>query len=144
MQGIYPLYTGGRGVHLPFAIMNNIEQRRGHSVVWQISLGGSSAFGIYMFVYALVFPYIFLFVDCFKWALIDDIEQWRVHSVLWQFWVGRSICLWYLYVSICTCISLYFPISWLFWMGFHWWHWKAKCSLSFSGSLEGGFIWLWS
>ena len=37
--------------------------------------GGPSAFGIYMFIYELVFPYIFLLVDCFKWALIGDIEQ---------------------------------------------------------------------
>ena len=41
-----------------------------------------------MFIYALVFPYIFLLVDCFKWALIGDIEQQRVHSVLWQFQMG--------------------------------------------------------
>ena len=38
-------------------------------------MGGSSAFGIHMFLYALVFPYIFLLVDCFEWAVIDDIEQ---------------------------------------------------------------------
>ena len=50
--------------------------------------GDSSAFGIYMFIYALVFPYIFLLVDSFEWALIDDNEQWRVHSVLWQFQMG--------------------------------------------------------
>ena len=28
-----------------------------------------------MFIYALVFPYSFLLVDCFKWALIGNIEQ---------------------------------------------------------------------
>ena len=41
----------------------------------------------YMYVYisALVFPYIFLLVDHFKWALIGNIEQRRVDSVLWQF-----------------------------------------------------------
>ena len=37
------------------------------------------------FLYALVFPYIFLLVDCFEWALIGDIEKRRVHSALWQF-----------------------------------------------------------
>ena len=39
---------------------------------------GPSAFGIYL----LVFPYIFLEVDCFEWALINNIEKQRVHSVL--------------------------------------------------------------
>ena len=41
-----------------------------------------------MCIYALVFPYIFLLVDCFKWALIGHIEKCRVHSVLWQFQMG--------------------------------------------------------
>ena len=45
--------------------------------------GGPSAFGIYMFIYALVFPYIFLLVYCLEWALIGHIEQERVHSVFW-------------------------------------------------------------
>ena len=47
-----------------------------------------SAFGICMHIYALVFPYIFLLVDCFKWSLIGHIEKCRVHSVLWQVWMG--------------------------------------------------------
>ena len=42
----------------------------------------------YLHVYALVFPYIFLLVDCFEWALIGDIEKHRGHSVLWQFRMG--------------------------------------------------------
>ena len=54
------------------------------SQIWYWSL----PFGIYMCIYALVFPYIFLLVDCFEWALIGDIEQQRVHSVLWQFQMG--------------------------------------------------------
>ena len=41
-----------------------------------------------MFIYALVFPYIFLLVDCFQWALIGHIEKCRVHSMLWQFQMG--------------------------------------------------------
>ena len=57
----------------------------------------------------LTFPYIFLFVDCFKWALIDCIEKWRVHSELWQFWMGGYI----IRFTWChTDISLYLPISW--------------------------------
>ena len=39
-------------------------------------------------LYALVFPYIFLIFDCFKWVLIDCIEKHRVDSVLWQFHMG--------------------------------------------------------
>ena len=75
-------------VHLPLALTDNIEQWRVHSVLCQFQLGGPSAFSIYMFIYALVFPYIFLLVVCFKCALIDHIEQQRVHSVLWQFQMG--------------------------------------------------------
>ena len=111
-----------------------------------------SAFGICMFIYALVFPYIFLLVDHFKWALIDDIEQWRVHSVLWQFWVGGYIVsfTWVkltfpLYLSlvsvclyICTGISLYILICWPFWMGPHWQHWTVKSSLSALAVSNGG------
>ena len=40
------------------------------------------------FLYALVFPDIFLLFDCFELALIGDIEKHRVHSACWQFWVG--------------------------------------------------------
>ena len=45
--------------------------------------------------------------------------------------------------SICTGISLYFLISWLFWMGSHWWHWKAKSSLCALAVSNGGSICLW-
>ena len=41
--------------------------------------------GIIVSLSALVFPYIFLLVDCFEWALIGNIGQRRVDSVLWQF-----------------------------------------------------------
>ena len=36
-----------------------------------------------LFLYALVFPYIFLLFDCCKWVLIDCIVKCKVHSVLW-------------------------------------------------------------
>ena len=39
----------------------------------------------------LTFPYIFLLVDCFEWALINCIEKQTVHSELWQFWTGGLI-----------------------------------------------------
>ena len=67
--------------------------------------GGSICLCIYMFIYALVFPYIFLFVDCFEWALICHIEQRRFHSVLWQFQMGGlSLVLprWNWLVLICS------------------------------------------
>ena len=59
-----------------------------------------------MFIYALVFPYIFLLVDCFEWALICDIEQQRVHSVLWQFQMWGSV------ISF-TWVKLKFPFIFL-------------------------------
>ena len=48
------------------------------------------------------------------------------------------ICLWYLYVYICTGISLYILISWLFQMGSHWSHWKLQSWLSALAVLNGG------
>ena len=49
------------GVHLPLAIMNNIEWRRGHSVVWQIYGGGVHlplvSICFYMHWYFLIFSY---------------------------------------------------------------------------------------
>ena len=77
-----------------------IEQWRDYSVLWQCWLGGSICLwcpylyictGIHLplvstcFLYALVFPYIFLLFDCFELALIGDIEKCRVHSACWQF-----------------------------------------------------------
>ena len=66
-----------------------------------------------MCIYALVFPYIFLLVDCFKWALIGDIEKWRVHSVLWQFGMSGSI------ISF-TQVKLTFPYIFLLVDCFEW------------------------
>ena len=39
-----------------------------------------------------------------------------------------------------TDISLYLPISWLFWMGSHWLHWKVKSSLWALAVSNGGYI----
>ena len=66
-----------------------------------------------MCIYALVFPHIFLLVDCFKWALIGDIEKWRVHSVLWQFGMWGSI------ISF-TQVKLTFPYTFLLVDCFEW------------------------
>ena len=95
------------------------------------------------FLYALVFPYIFLLFDCFKWVLIDCIERCRVHSVLWQFQMGGPSAFGIYMFSLCTGISLYFPIIWLFWMGAHWRHWTAQSSLSALAVSNGGSISLW-
>ena len=51
---------------------------------WEL-IWNSQLIGRYNLV---TFLYIFLLVDCFKWALIDCIEKRRVHSELWQFQSG--------------------------------------------------------
>ena len=62
-------------------------------MLWQFQMGR----GVHLplvstcFLYALVFPYIFLLFDCFEWVLIDRIEKCRGHSALWQFQMGGSI-----------------------------------------------------
>ena len=62
-------------------------------MLWQFRMGR----GVHLplvstcFLYALVFPYIFLLFDCFEWAFIDRIEKCRGHSALWQFQMGGSI-----------------------------------------------------
>ena len=57
----------------------------------------------------LVFPYIFLLFDCFKWVLIDRIIKCRLHSMLWQFWWGVHLPL----VSTCFLYALVFPYIFL-------------------------------
>ena len=42
-------------------------------------------------IHLVTFLYIFLLFDCFKWALIDCIEKHRVHSALWQFQTGGFV-----------------------------------------------------
>ena len=69
-----------------------IVKCRVHSVLEQFQMGGVHLPLVSTcFLYALVFPYIFLLFDCFEWALIDHIEKRRGHSVLWQFQMGGSI-----------------------------------------------------
>ena len=92
------------GIHLPLSLIDNIEQQRDHSVLWHCCQGGPSACGVCIFIYALVFPYIFLYLPL---SLNDNIEQWRDHSVLWQCWPGRH------------------PSA----FESHWQHWTAKRSL---------------
>ena len=123
-----------------------------------------SAFGVCIFIYALVFPYIFFLnseeitlcsgsVDggsiclwclylyiCTGISLYFLIEQWRDHSVLWQWWQGGPSAFSIYMFSLCTGISLYFLISWLFQMGSHWLQCKAKSSLWALAVLNGGFI----
>ena len=48
--------------------------------------------GVYHKIHLVTFLYIFLLVDCFKWALIDCIEKQRVHSELCQFQSGGVYC----------------------------------------------------
>ena len=42
-------------------------------------------------IHLVTFLYIFLLLDCFKWALIHCIEKWRVHSELCQFQTCRGV-----------------------------------------------------
>ena len=107
------------GVYLSLSANDNIEQWRDHSVLCQI-YGGyivrctrcHTDISLYLPIswgVTLTFPFIFLLLDCFEFALIDYIEKQRAHSELWQFWMGGFIvrCTW------ChTDISLYLPISW--------------------------------
>ena len=71
------------------ALIDRIVKCKVHSVVWQFQRGGGVNLTIYpksahelSFLYALVFPYIFLLFDCFEWVLIDRIVKCKVHSVL--------------------------------------------------------------
>ena len=80
-----------------WVLIDCIEKCRVDSVLWQFQTGGGVNLKIYLgksenlplvstcLLYVLVFLYIFLLFDCFKWVLIDCIEKCRVHSVLWQF-----------------------------------------------------------
>ena len=67
-------------------------------------------------IHLVTFLYIFLIVDCFKWALIDCKNQ-----------PGD--------------ISWYLPIIWLFLIGAHWPHWKAKSSLCALAVSNVRFTW---
>ena len=62
-------------------------------------------------------------------------KKWRDHSEHWQFWMGGYIVR---FTWCHTNISLYLPISWLFRMGSHWLHWKAKSSLWALAVSNGG------
>ena len=105
------------------AIMNNIEQWRGHSVVCQMSLGGPSAFGYYE-QHGTV-----------KWSLccLSNVTGGYIISFTW-------VKLTFPYIFLLVDFSWYFPISWLFWMGSHWSHWTAKSSLCALAVLMGGYI----
>ena len=52
-------------------------------------------------IHLVTFLYIFLLVDCFKWALIDCIEKRRVHSELWP------VSNWWVYCKIHLVTFLY-------------------------------------
>ena len=77
---------------------------------------------------------------CTGISLYFLIEQWRDHSVLWQWWQGGPSAFSIYMFSLCTGISLYFLISWLFRMGSHWLHCKAKSLLWALAVSNGGYI----
>ena len=85
---------------------------------------GSFDWGVHLplvsicFLCALVFPYIFLLVDHFEWALIGAIEKHRVDSVLWQFQMGGPFALVYIcaidpVVKLILCSSMAGISAWL-------------------------------
>ena len=74
------------------------------------------------FLYALVFPYIFLLFDSFKWVLIDRIVKYKVHSVLYQFHWGGNLKI-YLGKSeneLLVLNTLVFPYIFLLFDCFEW------------------------
>ena len=77
-------------------------------MLWQFQMGR----GVHLplvstcFLYALVFPYIFLLFDCFEWALIDCIEKCRGHSALWQFQRGGPSLISSYYLTVSNGCSL--------------------------------------
>ena len=108
------------------------------SSLWALAVlnggGGIIGRGIIISLSPLVFPYIFLLVDRFKWVLIGNIGQWRVDSVLWQFWMGGGGII----ISLSALVFLYIfllvdcfewalignigqwrvdSVLWQFWMG---------------------------
>ena len=127
----------------------------GHSLTALKSIGvtqsSGSFWGVHLpvvstcFLYALVFPYIFLLFDCFKWALIDCTEKRRGHSELWQFqMVGGSICLWCLHVFSMHWYFLIFSYYLTVSNGFSLTVWKHIAVTFSSSSLKlGGTICLW-
>ena len=77
-----------------------IEQWRDYSVLWQCWWGGPSAFGVCIFIYALVFLIFFLLNSEEITLCYDSVG-------------GGSICLWCLYLYICTGITLcYDSVAW--------------------------------
>ena len=109
-------------------LIDHIVKFKVHSVLWQLQVGGVNL-KIYpksenelLFLYALVFPYIFLLFDCFEWALIDHIVKCKVHLVLWQFQGGVNLQI-YLGKSEHELLFLYalvFPYIFLLFDCFKW------------------------
>ena len=84
-----------------WALIDRIEKWRVHSELCCFKWGVISINGGYLpiswlfiidhKIHLVTFLYIFLLVDCFKWALIDCIEKWRIHSELCRFQMGGYI-----------------------------------------------------
>ena len=116
------------------------------SSLWALPVSNQG--GVYCTIHLVTFLYIFLLVDCFKWALIDCIEKWRVHSQLWQFQTVGVYCK----IHLVTFLYIFLLVDCFKWalidhkihlvtflyifllidcchMRSHWPHWKAKGSL---------------
>ena len=114
-------YFMSNSVHMHLAIMNNIEQWRGHSVVCQMWPGDPSAFGYHEQHWTV------------KRSLccLSDVTGGYIVSF-------TQVKLTFPYIFLLLDFSLYFPISWLFQMGSHWSHWTVKSSLCSLAVLTGG------
>ena len=114
--------------------MTTLNSEAHGTVFCQIYWGGYHKIYLVSHWHFLISSY---YLTVLNGLLIDCIERQRVHSVLWQFWMGGYIIR---FTWHHTDISLYFPISWLFRMGSHWPHWKAKSSLWALAVSNGGGV----
>ena len=112
-------YFMSNSVHMH---LNNFEQWRGHSVVCQMWLGGPSAFGYHEQDWTV------------KRSLCCLLNVTGGGYIITFTWVKLT----FPYMFLLVDFSLYFPISWLFWMGSHWSHWTAKSSLCPLAVSNGG------
>ena len=91
------------------------------------------------FLYALVFPYIFLY----KLTVSNGLSLATLNSKEFTQWSGSfkqgGPSAFGIYMPVYALVFSYiFPISWLFRMGSHWWHWTVKRLLSALAVLNRG------
>ena len=108
-----------------WALIDCIVKCRGHSELWQFQRGVHLPLVSTCFLYVLVFPYL----TVSNGHSLTALKSIEVTQSSGSFKRGGTICLG-ICILIYTGISLYFLISWLFWMGSHWQYENAWLSLS--------------